>query len=327
MALTAMSFLQPAQSAEIKSGIGKSGQAAIWIIGELVPGDSDKFSSAVKQANDAGKYVANVRLDSPGGNLLEGAKIADSIRFGKMSTNVGKTAVCASACFLLFAAGSSKNVSYGAQIGVHGASNENGEQTAASGAATVSMAKMAKELGVPPAIIGRMVVTAPSDMVWLSPQDLQSMGTTIMGKPSQTAAAGAPMPLEPGQLARQTPQQTRPGDPTNLLPTSKNDAPLTWETLVNQAIEMSARQNGGRTNSMRGCQPELKVCINAVLFKMDGTDAMIKVTKDINDKITRREFCAFNSSGDIRLCLDWDTSKKHRDMKDARGDWSQVADE
>ncbi len=132
--LAAMSFLQSAQSAEIKSGVGKSGQAAIWITGELVPGDSDKFSSAVKQANDAGKYVANVRLDSPGGNLLEGAKIADSIRFGKMATNVGRTAVCASACFLMFAAGSAKNVSYGARIGVHGASNENGEETAASGA-------------------------------------------------------------------------------------------------------------------------------------------------------------------------------------------------
>ncbi|KGT73650.1 hypothetical protein MA20_43405 [Bradyrhizobium japonicum] len=74
-----------AESAEIKVSVDKSGQATIWITGEIVPGDADRFSQSVRQANDAGKFVANVRLDSPGGNLLEGVKIADAIRFGKTS--------------------------------------------------------------------------------------------------------------------------------------------------------------------------------------------------------------------------------------------------
>ncbi|MGF6313702.1 hypothetical protein ABIB82_007902 [Bradyrhizobium sp. i1.8.4] len=279
-ALLAMFFnLQAGQSAEIKSGIGKSGQAAIWITGEILPGDSDKFSLAVKQANDAGKYVANVRLDSPGGNLLEGAKIADSIRFGKMSTNVGKTAICASACFLMFAAGSAKNVSYGAQIGVHGASGENGEETVASGAATVSMAKMAKELGVPPAIIGRMVVTAPSDMVWLSPQDLQSMGTTMMGRPSQTASPPV------ANL-----QQTPPTGPMSSAPSganaaasrsSNNDVP-TWGELLNKAMEKSASQNNGNPLFSRSCQPEHKVCITGLTYVDNkGKIAFLKTEEDM----------------------------------------------
>jgi hypothetical protein len=63
-----------------------------------------------------------------------------------------------------------------------------GRETVSSNAATVSMAKVAKELGVPPAIIGRMVVTPPNEMVWLSPQELQSMGVTMVGKPAQTAS-------------------------------------------------------------------------------------------------------------------------------------------
>src|ERR1700677_2426794 len=74
----------------------------------------------------------------------------------------------------------------GAQIGVHGASSHDGEETVQSGAATVSMARVAKELGVPPAIIGRMVVTPPDQMVWLNSQDLQSMGVILLGKPRQT---------------------------------------------------------------------------------------------------------------------------------------------
>jgi len=74
-----------AESAEIKVGVDKSGQATTWITGEIIPGDADRFSQSVRQANDAGKFVANVRPDSPGCNLLEGVKIADAIRFGKTS--------------------------------------------------------------------------------------------------------------------------------------------------------------------------------------------------------------------------------------------------
>jgi hypothetical protein len=118
--------------------------------------------------------------------VLAGVKLSEAVRFAKVATNVGQGATCASACFLIFAAGETKYANYNAQIGVHGASDERGHETVSSGAATVSMARIAKELSVPAAIIGRMVVTPPGDMVWLSPADLQSMGTTMVGKPAQT---------------------------------------------------------------------------------------------------------------------------------------------
>jgi hypothetical protein len=159
-----------AASADIKSASGKDGRVTILITGEIVPGDADAFSATVKQANDAGKFVANIRLNSEGGNLLEGVKLADAVSFGKISTNVGKNATCASACFLIFAAGNTKFASYDARIGVHGASDEHGNETVQSGAATVSMARVAKELGVPSAIIGRMVVTPLTRWFGLHPK-------------------------------------------------------------------------------------------------------------------------------------------------------------
>jgi hypothetical protein len=273
----------------------------------------------VKQANDGGKFVANIRLNSEGGNLLEGVKLADAIRFGKMSTNVGKLATCASACFLIFAAGSTKFVSYGAQIGVHGASDGSGHETVSSEAATISMAKIAKDLGVPAAIIGRMVVTPPSEMVWLTPQELQSMGTPMVGKPVQTAPETPIATVGPGQLARQAPQQTRPSDPLDLTPSARSATKLGWDGFVENVVKISAEQNGGRAQTGRTCQPVVKTCVNAVFFKLDGSDAFIKVTRDLNENIVRREFCALNSSGDIRLCLDWDTQHTHRDMPKAIG--------
>jgi hypothetical protein len=313
--------LASASAATMKSSMTKDGRILISISADIVDGDTDRFKAGVKAANDAGKLVSAIRLNSPGGELLEGVKLADAVRFGKISTNVADGATCASACFLIFAAGERKFANYTAQIGVHGASDQSGEETVRSGAATVSMARVAKELGVPPAIIGRMVVTPPNQMVWLSPADLRSMGTTMVGKPMQVAV-GEP----PSATAR--PQQTQPGDPTTLQPSGHAKAPPTWEAFVVAALKMSAAQNNGKAISARVCQPEIKACNNAVIYHADdGTEVMAKITRDLNENVILREICTFNTQGDIRLCLDWDKGTKHRDMKNASGDWIKVADE
>jgi hypothetical protein len=314
-----------AASAEIKSVAGKDGRVVVSIVGDITPGDFDTFSTMVKQANDAGKFVANVRLNSKGGNLLEGVTLADAIRFGKMSTNVGKGATCASACFLIFAAGNTKFANYDANIGVHGASDTNGDETVETGAATVSMARIAKELGVPSAIIGRMVVTPPDDMVWLTPQDLQSMGTTMVGKPNQTQTM-TPLALDRG--LRQTPETPSPSVQSKSTAT-REDAPTpTWGSLLDKAVELSKKQNGGTADFNRVCQPELKTCNNGVSFTTkDGIYMIMKVTENLDGKIIRREVCSFNSHGDVRSCLDWDKGSTHRDMKNAKGEWERVSDD
>jgi hypothetical protein len=327
----AMVILSPlvAAAADIKSSSGKDGRMTILITGEIEPGDADSFSVAVKEANNAGKLVVNIRLNSEGGNLLEGVKLADAVRYGKMSTNVGKNATCASACFLIFAAGSTKFATYDAKIGVHGASDEDGSESVQSGAATVSMARIAKELGVPSAIIGRMVVTPPNEMVWLAPQDLQSMGTTMVGKPSQTQSTltGPPsqVPPSPTQITPETSSKLNPIEQT--APTT-NKPPPTWGSILDRAIALSKDQNGGVAAFDRGCQPEFKVCINALSFKLkDGTNMIMKVTEDMNGKMLRREICTFNSYHDVRSCTNWDSGETHKDMKNTKGEWEQISRE
>jgi hypothetical protein len=172
-----------------------------------------------------------------------------------------------------------------------------------------------------------MVVTPPNDMVWLSPDELRSMGVTMVGKPSQTAQDATLPPIDPAQVARQPPQQTKPSDPVSLSPSAKSSKPITWEDLVSHAVALSAQQNGGKAKTIRACQPEFKTCYNAVILTLDGTETVLKVTRDMTDKIIRKEVCSFYSSGDIRVCEDWDSRRKHRDMQDAQGNWSKVADE
>jgi hypothetical protein len=53
---------------------------------------------------------------------MEAVKIADIVHEAGMATAVDEAAECASACFIIFAAGIGKFAHYGARIGLNGAS-------------------------------------------------------------------------------------------------------------------------------------------------------------------------------------------------------------
>ena len=167
--------LSTSVAAEIKSIYLKDDSVEISISGSIAPGDIDTLTASIKAANDAGKLVTSLRLNSYGGNLLEAIRVADWVRSAKISTNVGQSATCASACFLIFAAGETKYASMSARIGVHRAS----EKGIVSRDATTSMADVAKELDVPWSIIRRMINTPPDEIEWLSLADLRLMRTNV----------------------------------------------------------------------------------------------------------------------------------------------------
>jgi len=304
----------PAYSAEIASSPSKEGNTIVSLTGQIEDGDSLKLQTIIKQANDANRLVSAIRLNSPGGSLIEGAKLADAVRFGKITTVVPASARCSSACFLVFAAGIEKFVSYSASVGVHGASDQSGEEL---GDATVSMARMAKDLGVPARIIGKMVVTPPSEIILLSADDLRSMGATLTGKPSQVSTTAE-------RASPQTPLQINPSN-NAAAPAS---SPPTWDKIVEGALALSQQQNGGRPQFSRVCQPELKTCSMAITFKEnDGKNAMLMTTEDATGKAISNEVCEFNEFWDNRFCVDWNTHATHRDMKDSNGNWITIGNE
>jgi hypothetical protein len=113
-----------AMAANITSTVSKEGKVIVSIAGGIAEGDADSLKAVIKSANDSGRLVSGIRLNSPGGSILEGTKLAEIIRFGKIATVVANGATCASACFIVFAAGDPKYVSYSASVGVHGASEQ-----------------------------------------------------------------------------------------------------------------------------------------------------------------------------------------------------------
>jgi hypothetical protein len=315
--LLAAGVVSPAFAAKITSTTTKEGKVIIALNGEITEGDAETLKAQIKTANDASRLVSGIRFNSPGGILLEGVKLAEIIRYAKMATIVANGSQCASACFVAFAAGAEKFASFTASVGVHGASDQSGRE---SGDATVSMARIVKELGVPAGIIGKMVVTRPQDIVWLTPDDLRTMGTTMTGKPAQSP---------PDDQANSRPLQLGPSaNATAVAPQTSMPKTKTWDDVVDAAAALSSQQNSGKPNLVRTCQPEQKVCITAIFFKdKDGIEIMIKGVENMVGKQIAREICSFNTFSDVRTCTDWDKGSSHRDMKDSNGNWQKVADE
>jgi hypothetical protein len=302
----AVCWAAPAPSATIKSLPGKNGGVVITLSGQIITGDSDIFISEIQRANAAGKSVENVQLNSAGGRLIEGVKLAAAVREAKISTTVGQGAVCASACFLIFAAGDPKFVGDGARIGVHKASEKGGRETMSSGAATEAMAHFARELGVPSSIVSRMVRTPSKQIGWLDLQDLKAMGVSLAGVPMQTKQVATE-----GLSVRQA-----------------STSATGWNEFIDKVSTLSADQNDGKPALSRLCQPDLDSCILGIEYLLpDGRKGLTVVIQDAKGKTLRREVCEFNSSSDVRNCVDWDSGAKHRDAKNAKGDWAQIASE
>ena len=306
-----------ASSATIRSIPAKRG-VIIEISGQITDGDADVFIGEVKRANASGKTVEYVQLNSGGGKLLEGVKLAIAIREGKNSTAVGQGAVCASACFLAFAAGDPKFAGDGARIWVHRASLKGGQETVLSETVSFSMGTFVKELGVPSGIVGRMLKTSPKQIIWLSSQDLHAMGVTLEGEPPRhvatTGLSAQQLPGEFASLPAATPQ-TR---------AALTNAP-TWNDFIDSVAKLSAEQNDGNAATSRLCQPQFNNCVLGLSYYLkDGRQALAVVIQDMRGKTIRREVCEFNNANDVRSCVDWDSGAKHRDVKNTNGEWVQI---
>jgi len=188
LALACCLIAAPARAMTIQRvPVTGSGGPALLLQGRIVPGDAARLAEALR-----GAKFSTVLLNSPGGSVLEARDMARAIRALRVPVVVPDRAVCASACFMLFAAGRDRVAEPGAMIGVHSASVSGGNETMDTLGVTTLMAREAAQYGVPPAITGRMVTTAPGQMAWLTRAELEQMGVRIA--PTRASASGRVLP-------------------------------------------------------------------------------------------------------------------------------------
>lgn len=287
--LLSWSFLNttPARPAVIASTESEDGSIAINFNGEIVPGDAKKLKALIETATNAGRSLSPIRLNSLGGAFGESERIAELIKNQGMATSVPYGARCASGCVIMLAAGTKKLVSYGAWVGVHRGA-EGGVDTQWARRGNELMADIMRRLAVPQSIIDRMLATPHNRVAWLSADELESFGATMIGEPFQT-----PLPLK--------------------LPTAASvldgrvDRVGKWEGLVEEAARLSSQQNGGNgPKTARRCNPDTRTCTSAIFYiNRNDVPSMLETTFGPTGEVTNRTVCDFDEVSDAQSCANW----------------------
>jgi hypothetical protein len=188
--LVGLFFVADVEAADIRLARSLSGTPlpGITVEGALAPGDYQKLVALALSSRGA----HTVWLASPGGNLSE------ALRMGRFIRSLGFTVTapsssdgplvalknranntCSSSCFLLYAAGVSRQ---GTLLGLHRPSLPADEyfSLGLEGAAAAhrvireAVAGYLEEMGVPSKYTSLMLSTNASDMVWLSVEDIRN---------------------------------------------------------------------------------------------------------------------------------------------------------
>jgi hypothetical protein len=158
----------PCAAMEISRIAGCDGDV-LRLRGDIVAGDYVKFRSFLGDH----RRIVGLDLDSPGGSLYEGFRIAALTRQRRLSTFVAKE--CDSACAFIFLLGSKRYASAEAKIGVHAVGNGYGMEDSGTLRDTIHFARLSAKLRIPSAIIGKMVTTPPGKITFLDQTDLSEL--------------------------------------------------------------------------------------------------------------------------------------------------------
>ncbi|MFO1285204.1 MAG: hypothetical protein U1F25_05835 [Rubrivivax sp.] len=131
--------------------------------GPLSLGDAERVRTLAAGAT----ALRIVELDSPGGRLIEGERIAALVRKGAWHTRT--TGGCESACTLIHMAGERKQLLPGAKLGFHRASAGT-TNPVLDNLANRELVRIYREAGLPERFIERTLAT-PSHRIWYPSRD------------------------------------------------------------------------------------------------------------------------------------------------------------
>jgi len=148
---------------------------SVTLSGPFGSGAASRFQRTLQSA----PHLRQVLLDSPGGRLFEAHEIAKQVRTRGLGTRA--SADCASACTLVFVAGSHRSLAPGARLGFHRASvpslNPLHDQLA-----NRKLASLYDQAGLPRDFVFRVLATPPWTM-WFPAADLL-VGAGILPRPT-----------------------------------------------------------------------------------------------------------------------------------------------
>jgi hypothetical protein len=152
-----------ANAAEIKYQGDEDGIHYVTVVGLLVDGDAARFNQMAIRWPD--KSVS-VGLAGPGGKLAEGLEIGNTIRVHGYTTFVA--AECASACSLVWLAGTARYVLAGGSLGFHAAYVADGTGVHENVQANAIIGAYLANLGLSYDVVAYATATASTEITWLN---------------------------------------------------------------------------------------------------------------------------------------------------------------
>jgi hypothetical protein len=141
-------------------------------------------------------------FNSPGGSVLGAVKLSVQIKRFQFNSGVAPGGECTSACILPYALGQQKSIAFDGRIGVHEAVSEealegNTQEQANSIMVTKLMADALAGENVPSSIIYKMLMTPPTSIYWLTPDDLAAWNVNIIAADGSQTQPATTQAIEP----------------------------------------------------------------------------------------------------------------------------------
>ncbi|MBX9751862.1 MAG: hypothetical protein K5Q68_19890 [Roseococcus sp.] len=192
-AVLALCLLAPSAVAQAQP----SRHESILIQGEIDRDTLAKFTEALRQSPRA-----RIVLDSPGGSVMPALEIGRIIRQRRLATFIPERALCASACGLIWLAGTPRELSAQALVGFHAAATiSEGGRRSVSAPANAIIGGYLRELGFNDEAIFEMTRAPPRGMNWFNTARLNALGITHGASSAPVTAQARP----PAPAATPTP--------------------------------------------------------------------------------------------------------------------------
>ena len=174
---------------DIRLGSGN----VLQVTGTILPGSATAFAEEIAAY---GEYIRTIRLDSPGGSVLDALEMGRLIRERGFSTAVAAGSLCASSCPLVFAGGGERLAAPGSALAVHQiyaatpSDVSAAARLAAAGSAMSEAQSMTAEISryliamdIDPEVWLRALETPPNRLTYFNEEDLirLNLATRIEG--------------------------------------------------------------------------------------------------------------------------------------------------
>lgn len=188
---------------------------------------------------------AVVAFDSAGGQLLPALEIGKEIHIRGYSTVVGNGKSCASACALMWIAGTTRWISPTGQVGFHASYLEANGRKVESGVANALVGRYLTQLDLPESSVIYATSAGPASIQWLRAADhgSSSISFEVFKTKTTPAPRNRAISASPSAEANDAPPLIRVVQPPSAA-TDDKKAPV-WRQVGNWTIAVySTMQNG-----------------------------------------------------------------------------------